>query len=62
LSGKVLTQNGLDFKKNGAEAVLTARDAIHGLLGQLCDEILERGVLNEGDPLSEFAFYRPRAL
>lgn len=55
-------KNGLDFKKNGAEAVLTARSAIYCLLGQLCDEIPERGILSEGDPFSEFAFYRPRAL
>lgn len=55
-------KNGLDFEKNGADAVRTARDAIYGLLRQLCDEIQERGILSEGDPFSEFAFYRPRAL
>lgn len=55
-------KNGLDFQKNGAEAVLSARRAIYGLLGQLCDEVSARGTLSEGDPLSEFAFYRPRAL
>lgn len=55
-------KNDLDFKKNGAEAVLTARAAIHSLLGQLCDEIQERGIMSEGDPFSEFAFYRPRVL
>lgn len=55
-------KNGLSLKKNGEEAVLTAREAIRGLLGQLCDEIEEGGILSEGDPLSEFAFYGPRAL
>lgn len=55
-------KNGLDFTKSGAEAVLMARDAIYGLLSQLCDEILERHILSEGNPFSEFAFYRPRAL
>ena len=55
-------KNGLDFTKNGEEAVLIARSAIRGLLGQLCDEIPERRILSEGDPFSEFAFYRPRAL
>lgn len=55
-------RNDLDFKKNGAEAVLIARGAVYDLLGQLCDEIPERGILSEGNPFSEFAFYRPRAL
>ncbi len=55
-------KNDLDFKNTGEEAFLMARGAIHGLLGQLCDEISERGILTEGDPFSEFAFYRPRAL
>lgn len=55
-------KNGLDFRKNGAEAVLIARGTIHGLLGQLCDEIQDRRILSEGNPLSEFAFYRPRLL
>lgn len=55
-------KNSLDFKKNGADAVQTARDAIYGLLWQLCDDLLERRILSEGDPFSEFAFYRPRAL
>lgn len=55
-------KNGLNFKKSGEEAVLTARGAIHNLLGQLCEEVLGRGILNEGDPLTGFAFYRPRAL
>lgn len=55
-------KNGLDFKKDAEEAVLTARDAIYGLLGELCEELRGRGTLAEGDPFSEFAFYRPRAL
>jgi hypothetical protein len=55
-------RNGLDFRKVGQDAVLLARGTVRNLLGQLCDEILERRVLSEGDPFSEFAFYRPRAL
>ena len=55
-------KNRLDFNKNGAEAVHVARSTIRGLLGQLCGEVTERSILSEGDPFSEFAFYRPRAL
>lgn len=55
-------KNGLDFKKDAEEAVLAARDAIYGLLGELCEELRDRSTLAEGDPFSEFAFYRPRAL
>lgn len=55
-------KNGLNFKKDAEEAVMTARDAIYGLLGELCEELRDRGTLAEGDPFSEFAFYRPRAL
>jgi hypothetical protein len=31
-------------------------------LAQLCEELRGRKTLEEGDPLNEFAFYRPRAL
>jgi hypothetical protein len=55
-------KNGLDFAKDGSEAVLTARDAIYDLLGQLCAALPGRSTLSEGDPLSDFAFYRPRAV
>ncbi|MGQ0834887.1 MAG: hypothetical protein ACT4O5_08210 [Gammaproteobacteria bacterium] len=55
-------KNGLDFEKDCKEAVETARDAIYGLLSQLCAEIAERKTLAEGDPFSEFAFYKPRLL
>jgi len=55
-------KNNVNFKKNGEEAVLTARSAIYDLLRELCDEIQGRGILSEGNPYSEFAFYRPRAL
>lgn len=55
-------KNGLDFRKIGADAVLTARGAIYNLLAHLCDEVSNRSILSEGDPFSEFAFYRPRAL
>lgn len=44
------------------EAVLSAREGIYDLLGQLCDEVSESKVLIEGNPFSEFAFYRPRVL
>jgi hypothetical protein len=55
-------KNGVDYEKCGKEAVLTARDGIYFLLGQLCEEAAERQFLIEGDPYSEFAFYRPRVL
>jgi hypothetical protein len=61
-------KNGVSFDKTGAAAVLNARDAIYSSLGQICAEIAERwkpgerGRLSEGDPFSEFAFYRPRQL
>jgi hypothetical protein len=55
-------KNGLDYKKDAEEAVLTARDAIYGLLGQLSEELRDRATLAEGDPFSEYAFYRARAL
>jgi hypothetical protein len=55
-------KNGVDYAKHCEEAVLTARDGIYDLLGQLCEEASERKVLVEGDPYSEFAFYRPRVL
>ena len=55
-------KNRHNFTKNGAEAVLIARNVIQSLLGQICDEIPEHGILSEGDTFSEFAFYRPRAL
>lgn len=55
-------KNGVDYSKHCEEAVLTARDGIYDLLGQLCEEASEHGTLVEGDPFSEFAFYRPRVL
>jgi len=55
-------KNGHDFKKEAEDAVRCARDAIYGLLGQLCGELRDRQTLAEGDPWSEFAFYRARAL
>ena len=55
-------KNGVDYAKHGSEAVLSARDAIYDLLGQLCEEASQRKLFVEGDPFSEFAFYRPRVL
>ncbi|OGA52258.1 MAG: hypothetical protein A3G24_11290 [Betaproteobacteria bacterium RIFCSPLOWO2_12_FULL_62_13] len=55
-------KNGVDYLKHCKEAVLTARDGIYDLLGQLCEEASERKIQIEGDPYSEFAFYRPRVL
>lgn len=55
-------KNGLDFSRDGQESVLTARDAIYDLLGQVCEELSGRRTVVEGNPFSEFAFYRPRAL
>jgi hypothetical protein len=55
-------KNGVDYSKHCKEAVLTARDGIYDLLGQLCEEASERNIPFEGDPYSEFAFYRPRVL
>lgn len=55
-------KNGVDYAKHCKEAVLTARDGIYDLLGQLCEEASERKVFCEGDPDSEFAFYKPRLL
>ena len=55
-------KNEFDYAKHCKEAVLVARDGIYDLLGQLCEEASERKVLVEGDPYSEFAFYRPRVL
>lgn len=55
-------KNGLEFRKNAEGAVLIARDAIYELLAELCEELRDRKTLAEGDPLNEFAFYRPRSL
>lgn len=55
-------KNGIDYAKHCKEAVLAARDGIYYLLGQICEEASECQVLVEGDPFSEFAFYRPRVL
>jgi hypothetical protein len=55
-------KNNVDYAKHCREAVLTARDGIYDLLGQLCEEASEHKHLVEGDPYSEFAFYRPRVL
>jgi len=55
-------KNGVDYSKHCKEAILAARDGIYDLLGQLCEEASEHGTLVEGDPFSEFAFYRPRVL
>ena len=55
-------KNGVNYSKHCKEAVLAARDGIYDLLGQICEEASDRGTLVEGDPFSEFAFYRPRAL
>ena len=55
-------KNGLNFKKDAEEAVRIARDAVFALLAQLCEELRDRTTLAEGDPWSEFAFYRARAL
>jgi hypothetical protein len=55
-------KNGVEYAKDGQGAVLIARDAIYELLAQLCEELRDRKTLAEGDPLNEFAFYRPRQL
>jgi hypothetical protein len=55
-------KNNLDYAKHCKEAVLAARDGIYDLLGQLCEEASDRKLIIEGDPYSEFAFYRPRVL
>lgn len=55
-------KNGVDYAKHCKGAVLTARDGIYDLLGQLCEEASERKILYEGDPNSEFAFYKQRVL
>lgn len=55
-------KNETDYARCCKESVLAARDGIYDLLGQLCEEASERKVLVEGDPCSEFAFYRPRVL
>jgi hypothetical protein len=55
-------KNDIDYAKHCREAVLAARDGIYDLLGQLCEEASDRKLLIEGDPYSEFAFYRPRVL
>lgn len=55
-------KNKIDYVKHCKEAVLVAREGIYDLLGQLCEEASERKVLVEGDPFSDFAFYRPRVL
>lgn len=55
-------KNAVDYAKHCEEAVLAARDGIYDLLGQLCEEASERRIPIEGDPYSEFAFYRPRVL
>jgi hypothetical protein len=55
-------KNAVDFSEVGQGAVTTAREGIRDLLSQLCSEAAERGTLVEGDPLSDFAFYRARVL
>lgn len=55
-------KNNLDFSENCQNAVIVAREAIYDLLGQLCEELQDRKTLAEGDPYSDFPFYRPRAL
>jgi hypothetical protein len=55
-------KNGVNFEVNCREAILVARDGIYNLLGLLCDELVDRPTLSEGDPYSEFAFYRPREI
>ena len=55
-------KNGVDYSEHCKEAVLIARDGIYDLLGELCEEASEHNILVEGDPYSEFAFYRPRVL
>lgn len=58
----VCEKNGVDYEKHCKEAVLSAQDGIYDLLGQLCEEASDLEVLVEGDPRSEFAFYRQRVL
>jgi hypothetical protein len=55
-------KNNVDFEKNCAESVLVARDGVYDLLGLLCEELIDRKTLSEGDPYADFPFYRPRAL
>lgn len=55
-------KNGVNYAKHGKEAVLSARNAIYDLLGQLCEEAAEREVLFEGDLYTDFSFYSPRVL
>jgi hypothetical protein len=55
-------KNAVDFADTGQDAVTTAREGIRDLLSQLCAEAAKRGTLVEGDPLSDFAFYRARVL
>ena len=55
-------KNDVDYAKHCNEAVLSARDGIYDLLGQLCEEASKSEVLTEGNPDSEFAFYGPRVL
>jgi hypothetical protein len=52
----------VDYAKNCREPVLVARDGIYDLLRLLCDELVDRPTLSEGDPYSDFAFYRPREI
>src|SRR5207248_883620 len=55
-------KNNVSFAEHGREAVLVARDGIYDLLGELCEDLVDRRTLAEGDPFSEFAFYRARAM
>lgn len=48
--------------RDAQNAILVAKDAIYDRLGQICDELENRKTLAEGDPLSDFAFYRARQL
>jgi len=55
-------KNGLAFEKDVEAAVDAAHEAIYDLLSEMCEELRDRKTLAEGDPFSEFAFYRARAL
>lgn len=44
------------------DSLYEARCEIYDLLGRICAEAAQREILTEGDPCSEFAFYRPRLL
>jgi hypothetical protein len=52
-------KNGLDFSRDGQESVLTARDAIYDLLGQLCEELSENPNPGGGQSVQRVCFLPP---